>query len=126
MPYQKYNKICSIALIIISFIVFLSGLFCIAGGGVLNDLYGALEEIQELEKNNLLNNPPETISAIAKRELQLVHDSKGLIIYIHETDASLNTMATSFFISLGAWVSIFLLKIYLKIQLKRLKPKIAE
>ena len=41
----------------------------IGAGGILNDLYVALEEIEELERQGLLDDHPETLSYIAKQEL---------------------------------------------------------
>lgn len=53
----------------------------------MNDLESALVEIQSLEKQNLLEFPPESISDIAKREIELAHNSVGLKEYIKETQA---------------------------------------
>jgi hypothetical protein len=80
-----------VILYISGFLIFFQLLMVIAGAGVLNDLDESLVEMKELEKKGLLNNPPETISYITKREITLVKNSQGLSKYISETEKTFNT-----------------------------------
>jgi len=79
-------------------------MMCVGAGGVLNDLYFALHEMKELENNNLLNSPPDTISSITKREINLVHNSEGLQNYINEIEADIPKNERIFFSLLGLFL----------------------
>lgn len=50
----------------------------------MSDRLYALEEIEALEAQGLLDNPPATISSMAKLELELCKNSEGLRKYIQE------------------------------------------
>ena len=112
---NNLRKILTALVITFGCLSFFSLIMCVGGGGVINDLYSALEEIEELEKKNLLDNPPETISSIAKREIKLVHNSQDLKKYIQESESSLLLYERSliiftvlFFVSLVARICVFI------------------
>jgi len=94
---------------------------CVGGGGVINDLYSALEEIEELEKKNLLDNPPETISSIAKREIKLVHNSQGLRKYIKENESSLLLHERNLIIFMALFFVSLIARIYMRKKMKSLE-----
>jgi hypothetical protein len=86
-------------------------------GGVLNDLYSALDRVQDLEKNNLLSSSSSNISSIAKREIELVHDSAGLKKYINETHMFLSKIEIALFVFIGlSFVALFI-RIYFRKKL---------
>ena len=88
IQHGKIRKKLNTAIIIFGILSFFTLIFCVGQGGILNDLDSALEEIEDLEKKDLLNNPPPNISSIAKREIELVHNSAGLKKYIKEVENS--------------------------------------
>ena len=98
MKYKKIRTITNVSLVIFVFLTVICLFLCIGGGGVLNDLYLALEEIENLESRNLLKAPPEDISPITEREIGLVHNSAGLKKYINETHAHLSNLEIILFV----------------------------
>ncbi len=99
MNYQKLKRRCNRFIWIASFIFLFTALMCVANGGILNDLDGTLVEIEGLERTNLLHNPLETISAIAKCEIGLVHNLMGLKKYIKEVEQSGGNVECVFFLT---------------------------
>lgn len=90
MGYKKFKfllTLTTVTSIVLSLIFFI---LCLGGGGVLNDLYFALDEMRDLEAKNLLHSPPADISPITRREIDLVHNSKGLETYIQENHRTLS------------------------------------
>lgn len=112
---HKYTRKISNYLLTIFAILTIWYFFCtVAGGGILNDLYFALEEIQDLEKRNLLVNPPDKISDIAKREIKLVHNSSGLREYINGVEKMILSDEHYLFIYATLFSLTFILRIYLR------------
>lgn len=103
----KIRKRLNAAIIIFGILSFFTLILCVGQGGILNDLDSALEEIEDLEKKGLLNNPPSNISSIAKREIGLVHNSAGLKEYIKEIENS-NTATYFIIFSLLFFLSLIL------------------
>ena len=87
------------------------GFMAIAGGGVLNDLDEALLEIEELERNHMLENPPKNISSIAKREIALCKNSDGLRAYIKETEKTLGISVKWFKILSTSFIILIFIRI---------------
>lgn len=100
--------------------LFSTAILCLGSGGILNDLDRALIEIEELERKNLLHNPPETTSSIAKREIKLVHNSAGLKTYIKDVEQSAHSLAYAFFTISFLILSLVILKVFVFIKLRRL------
>ncbi len=121
MNYQKLNKTCNRFIWFASFMLFSTAILCLGNGGVLNDLDKALVEIEELERKNLLHNPPETTSAIAKREIGLVHNSAGLKTYIKDVEQSGDTIMYTFFATCFLLISLIILKVFVWIKVRRLR-----
>ena len=86
--YKRCHFFLNVAVAISSFFLLFTTIFAIGCGGILNSLDDALIEMQELEKNGLLDNPPAHISPITKREIGLVKNSTGLKLYIKENELS--------------------------------------
>ena len=95
------------------------GMLGIGAGGILNDLYVALEEIEELERQGLLDDPPETISYIAKQELSFCKDLAGLRRYIEYSEAELSKLENTLAISCFVFLALLLLKVYLRFIKKK-------
>ena len=95
------------------------GMLGIGAGGILNDLYDALKEIEELERQGLLDDPPETISHIAKREIILCKNSAGLRRYIEEIHAYQSKLENTLAISRFVFLALLLLKVYLRFIKKK-------
>lgn len=104
--------------IVLSLIFFI---LCLGGGGVLNDLYFALDEMRDLEAKNLLHSPPADISPITRREIDLVHNSKGLEAYIKENHHTLSQFENilSFFITLSLLTLTLQVFLYFYRRLRR-------
>ncbi len=116
---KKTRRASTVLLSIFVILTIASSFLCIGGGGVLNDFYLALEEIQELERKNILGTPPDDISSVAKREIDLGHNSEDLKKYINETQESLTKVETALFIFIGLSIFTLFLKIYLKRRLNK-------
>ncbi len=126
MDYQKVNKKCNRFIWFASFMLFSTAILCLGSGGILNDLDRALVEIEELERKGLLHNPPETTSAIAKREIKLVHNSIGLKTYIKDVEQSAHSLAYAFFAACFLFISSIIFKIFIWIKLRRLRKLPAQ
>lgn len=114
-PHSRYiRRTLNIFLIVFIFLIVICLFMYIGGGGVLNDLYFALEEMKELESKNLLISPPDNISPITKREIKLVHNSTGLQNYINETHALLSNLEIVLFILLGLFFLTLIGRIYFR------------
>jgi predicted PurR-regulated permease PerM len=119
--HNNLRKILTALVITFGCLSFFSLIMCVGGGGVINDLYSALEEIEELEKKNLLDNPPETISSIAKREIKLAHNSQGLRKYIKESESSLLLYERNLIIFMALFFVSLIARIYMRKKMKRLE-----
>lgn len=91
---------------------------CIGGGGVLNDLDLALEEIQDLERNGLLNNPPAHVFAITKREIELGQNSTTLETYINETNMAVKNTENYFIGCIFLFFLSIMTTIFCRIKIK--------
>lgn len=92
----------------------------------MNDLYEALEEIQDLEAKGLLSNPPPSTSAIAKREIELCHNSAGLIEYIKDNERTACQLESKMTIYAALFLVILIIRIFYKRiwkTLSRINPK---
>ncbi len=94
---------------------------CVAGCSVWSHLGKTLVEIEELERTGLLHNPPDTISADAKLEIKLVHNSEGLRKYINETKESVIIFGYTFFVISFIFLFSIILKFFVWIKLRRLR-----
>ncbi len=117
MQHSITRKILTSFVIIFGLLTFATFIMGLGGGGVLNDLYSALEEIEDLEKKKLLGNPPQHISDIAKREIKLVHNSVGLRQYIKENEETL--AAVEFYLPI--FTVSFFLTLFLRIYFRKKK-----
>jgi len=116
---DKIRKTLNITIIILFMSTTYFFIIGVGGNGVLLDLYDALIEIQEVEAKGLLENPPSYISNIAKREIRLVHNSKGLKKYILETEKSVWKIERTIYL----FVTLFILSIIARIYFR--KPKLS-
>ncbi|MES2607760.1 MAG: hypothetical protein V4544_03415 [Pseudomonadota bacterium] len=121
MNYQKLNKICNRFIWVASFILLFTAFMCVAGCSVWSHLGKTLVEIEELERTGLLHNPPDTISADAKLEIKLVHNSEGLRKYINETKESVIIFGYTFFVISFIFLFSIILKFFVWIKLRRLR-----
>jgi hypothetical protein len=92
-------------------------ILCIGNGGVLNDLDIALVEMRELEKNDLLNNPPESISRVTKREIKLLGNSVELEKYIQETEKHGDTVMGIWFYAMAVFLGLLMARMCLAVYL---------
>jgi len=105
------NRSC-ILLFLLSFFTFcVSG---IGGGGILNDFDAILLEIKEVERQGLLDNPPDNISAMAKREIKLLHNSKGVEAYIEDLEKDLDSQMAFILTSLKLLFALLMVRIFLR------------
>ena len=88
MSFKACRRTLNILLVCFGLLSFGGSIAAVGGGGVLNDLDAALIEIKDLEKRGLLNNPPETTSDIARREIKFLGSSQAVEAYIKEIEAS--------------------------------------
>ena len=92
MAYNKIKKTLTVLTFILGVLSFGALFFCISGGGVLNDDYLTLEKMKELEKENLLNNPPQHLSDNLKAQIKLWKNPVNLKEYIRQTEENLSTV----------------------------------
>jgi hypothetical protein len=76
-----------------------------------------LPEMQEIERRGLLDSPPEGSSHLVKREIKLVHNSKGLEEYINYNERSLKNFIRAWCV----WVGLFLLILVLRLYFRKRK-----
>lgn len=105
IQYCKIRKKLNTAIIIFGILSFFTLILYVGSGGILNDLDSALEEIEDLEKKDLLNTPPPNISSIAKREIALVHNSAGLNQHIKEVEKSSTNLTNCLIIFISLFFS---------------------
>jgi hypothetical protein len=105
------KKSSTVLLIVFGGLSIILFVLCVGGGGVLNDLDFALEEIQDLEKRHLLKNPPDHISSVTKREIDLGQNSTTLKAYINKTSVAARHVEKSFFIC----IFLFFLAVIIRI-----------
>ncbi len=113
---KKSRKILTALVVILGLLVFVEAL-CFAGsGGVLNGLDIALAEMEMLEVQNLLDNPPENISFFTKAELLNFHSSSDLKHSIKEKEyeASFYYRDIYFIVICLLFVVSLLLRIYIR------------
>lgn len=115
MKHNKIRKDLTFLIVIFGFLSIGAIVMMACGGSVLNDLESALAEIEDLEKNGLLDNPPENISSTAKREIELVHNSSGLKQYIKKTKSTLHNITISFFAFITFIFISLLVRIYFSV-----------
>ena len=109
--YTRCNSLLNTAITIVAFFLLLGAILLVGYGGILNDLDKEVVKIEELEKNKLLDNPPDYVSDFTKLQIELSKNSTGLKLYIKETEASGQTLYK-------AWLSLivlFLFMIFVKI-----------
>ena len=114
MNHNKIRKI-STALLIISGLLFFFESACFIGsGGILNELDLALDEIENLEKKNLLNNPLKNLSESTKFYLSQFHSSSKLRQHIREYEKSLHYREIYFCILIALFFFSLILRIYFR------------
>lgn len=91
MSYNRVRKILTVLIAFLGFIIFVDLMSLLGAGGVLNELDLALEEIENLEEQNLLNLPPENISESTKFYLSQFHNSIKLKKHIKEYETDLSS-----------------------------------
>jgi hypothetical protein len=74
-----------------------------------------LPEMQEIERRGLLDSPPEGASHLVRREIKLVHNSKGLEEYIDYNERSLKSSIRVWFI----WVGLFSITLLLRLCFRK-------
>lgn len=86
MKCKIIRKVSSFLIIVFTLLNVTSSFLYVVGCDVVTDLYKALEEMEYLEKKDLLSNPPDNISLITKREIKLCQNSSVLKgdIRLHE------------------------------------------
>lgn len=117
MKYFLTKKMLIILVLIFGFLSFATLILGIGGGGVLNDLDSALKTMEELEKNNRLNNPPEYISDYLKKELSLLKNSAELKEYIKHTEKWASTVEMYLLIFSVLFLIFLFLRIFLSVFL---------
>lgn len=111
---RHIRRASTIFIVIFGILAAFAGFACIGGGGVLNELYSALEEVQELERNNPLDSFPNDISNNAKVALKNFQSSAGIEEYIIDTSVSLDFMTNVFVISIILLAISIFLRIYFR------------
>jgi hypothetical protein len=86
----------------------------VGGAGILRDMEGILPEMQEIERRGLLEYPPEGASHLVKREIGLVHNSKGLEEYIEYNERLLKDHIRTWYIWVCLFPSILTLRLYFR------------
>lgn len=89
---QTLRTTISVFIIIFSVLTIFGFIMGVGGGGVLNDFDRVLEEMESLETQGLLENPPKNISPMTKREIEFLGNSKAVKEYIQETEANLDNL----------------------------------
>lgn len=117
VTYKKLRRILNIALRTLPVIIFIQSIFCVGGAGILRDMEGILPEMQELERRGLLSSPPAAASRLVKREIGLVHNSKGLEDYIEYNRQMLRDHVRTWWV----WVALFPLLLLLRIYFRKSK-----
>lgn len=92
-----------------------SGVVCIGAGGILNKMDDVLEEIEDLERQGLLNNPPPTISPHTKYELGFFNSSSEVKQYIREHEM----FADHLVLCLYTFTFLFFLSLALRIYFRK-------
>lgn len=115
MSYNRVRKILTVLIAFLGFIIFVDLMSFLGAGGVLNELDLALEEIEKLEEQNLLNPPPENISEPTKFYLSQFHNSIELKKHIKEYETDLSSRDIYF----GVFIVLFFLSIILRIYFRK-------
>ena len=116
MKYNKTRKILTALVMIFGLLIFFESALFIGAGGILNELDLALEEIQSLEKKNLLNNS-QNISGSTEFYLSQFHNSFELRQHIREYEKDLFYREIYFCIL----ISLFFLSLILRIYFRKRK-----
>jgi hypothetical protein len=119
MKHNKIKKIITILTFFLGCIIVVDLASYIGAGGVLNELDLALEEVENLEKKNLLNNPSGNISGSTEFYLSQYHNSAGIKKHIKEYEAHLSR--TSIYSCI--FIALFLLSLILRIYFRKGKRK---
>lgn len=115
MQARIIRKTANIFIVILTLLNIALFIVTLGGGGVLNDLYYSLEEMEDLEKRSLLDNPPENISSVTRREIKLVHNSQGLKEYIKETEANVTNQEDLLLACAALLLIAIAIKIYYRV-----------
>lgn len=112
MKYNIFLRAVNILIITLPFLIFKMLILGIGGGGVLNDLYEVLAEIESLEQKKLLNETSVNISDFAKLQIETFHDSVELKKYIKETELMVSNIENALLILVGLFLLCLVIKIY--------------
>ncbi len=114
MKHKEVRWILNFSFAILMLLSCCTFVLCIAGGGVLNDLYFALEEMENLESKKLLHSSPENISRITKREIKMAKTSATLQEDINMNHESVSKLETIGFILLVLSFFTLILRIHFR------------
>lgn len=119
MKDQKIRLTLNSLIVILGFVTCIAFVLCVGGGGVLNDLNVALKEMQDLERNNLLESPPDNISPITKFQIKNFQNSAELEEYAHETDQRLSSWEQISLLLVGLTVLMVIARVFFQIRIRR-------
>ena len=115
IKHKLLRKILTISTIVFGLLIIGSVILCIGAGGILNKMDGVLIEIEDLERQGLLNNPPPTISPDTKYELGFFNNSSEVKQYIHEHEMFADYLVLCLYI----FTFLFFLSLFLRIYFRK-------